>query len=244
MRVSAGLTIALLVALPGHLGGAGDRTEQAEKLKRLQALAQAVLKKSPTSALFEVKGEELRGGVERKEILDLVEREEGLYLVVAQAIKRDFPELGRVWGPPLHALEVNIREQLKLTRTPANARAHRKADKENEATVNQALANVAKARGVEFTDEEWQTLLLREGPLEHAVRIEAVPAGARVYYSSVLKRELMEDLRTPEKAWSEVLTKTAKLGGNYYFRAEWPDGFKKVFGPTKVKSSDPILLSR
>lgn len=158
-------------------------------------------------------------------------------LGVAEAIKNHYSNLEKIWGPHFRELDSLIARHLLQPND-------KDLEKRAEEIIRAALDAIARARDIPARELP-KELEYRSKPIHtHDVRIVSNPSGARRYYITAFKRAFMKELGTPEKGWSEALAENTNLGGNYYFKAEWPDGSNKEFGPMKISKNDTIFLQK
>jgi hypothetical protein len=220
-------------------------TIKGKKAESLRSAVNAALKADGGEAdvFLEVFDDTLNYNFDRLVLLfkDFDRRNELKHVAKAEAVKLRYPDLEKVWGPQMSSLDRCIEEQLRIPMTKEEEKRYIEADNRSIAEVNQILQAVAQARGAKkgaiAAENEPKFLTFR-------VRVDTDPPGGRKYYSTVFKFTLMQKLDMIDQAWQEVLSDTAELGGNYYFKAQWPKAPSKQYGPQEIVNGNPIKLRK
>jgi hypothetical protein len=221
------------------------QTIQGKKLETIKSAVHAALKADPTEAsvYLEVKNKTLYYNFDKLQpLLRAFDRSNEMHhLAAAEAIKLKYPDLGRVWGPHFADLDRNVQEQMQIPKTKEDQKRYFDAERKCRGVINDALGSIAKNIGATNGADLFD---IAPEVIYNNVRILTAPPGGGRFYATVFKYTLMKSLEMPDKAWQEALTDVTELGGNYYFKAQWPDIPAKQYGPQKVSSDKSITLTR
>jgi hypothetical protein len=153
-----------------------------------------------------------------------------------------------IWKPHLEKVEAIIEKELQMIAKSKDGKqklmeALSKLEKESRKEFQAAMSELAKAKmkkAVDFRPVEGAS---------YAVTITTAPKAAAVFYlheaDYIIYKKMGygDTFDTWKERWTEAANRELRLGGNYRFRARWPDDKIRRTGKVIINKDTPIELA-